>query len=324
MLARTSPHRQGANSTGRDVQVSSNKLLVHIAKAGDHSRLLGCARDYADDNDLDVTLCKVLPRVERTGRRTNGQPILPWETMRNHEVAATQQLDHLRARHLRGRPRASSSVIRFGKETEQLASLAGELGVHGLMAARRPRRLFLLDRDAELQRKLPAPLLLVDTSATLLAGSLAPPFSPFFTPEAKTTALRRVPLFADLRRKELAEMAKNLDEVRVGAGFKLLEEGRRNLALWVIVSGSVEVTCGGRHVRMVEGAGLVGVPSMLDGGPAWATAITTSPVRALVASRAQSRALTGSPAVEIRLWADTGVTLRHHVLKTLKTTPQGA
>lgn len=60
--------------------------------------------------------------------------------------------------------------------------------------------------------------------------------------------------------------------------------------------------------------GIIGLPSMLDGGPAWATVTTRTPVRALVASSSQFRSLCAGRDVALRMWAEAGARLRQDIL----------
>jgi CRP-like cAMP-binding protein len=117
----------------------------------------------------------------------------------------------------------------------------------------------------------------------------------------KQSELGRSPLFAGLPRRELERLAANLDEVRVPAGTVLVREGRRNPAFWLLLDGSVTVTIQGRQRRVIGPGGYFGATSMLDGLEASASVVARTPLRALVASAAQFRALEASPKVASRL-----------------------
>jgi len=113
--------------------------------------------------------------------------------------------------------------------------------------------------------------------------------------------LAELPLFAALPRKQLHFLAAHLDEVRVGAGETLIREGRPNRAFWVLVDGEVDVSTGNVLQHTLRRGDFFGVTSMLDGCPARATVWTRTPIRALVASPAQFRALKGNDTVVERL-----------------------
>jgi len=67
------------------------------------------------------------------------------------------------------------------------------------------------------------------------------------------------------------------------------------------MEGEVDMAIGGVHHRTIGPRGFFGVTSMLDGRPAVGTVVTRTPIRALVASAAQFRALEASETVTLRL-----------------------
>ena len=113
--------------------------------------------------------------------------------------------------------------------------------------------------------------------------------------------LARVPLFEHVPRQQLAVIAANLDEVTVPAGETLIREGHHNDTFWIVLDGEVDLTMGGQRHRTIGPGGFFGATSMLDGRSAVGTVVTTTPIRALVASAAQFRALEGSQTVALRL-----------------------
>jgi CRP-like cAMP-binding protein len=113
--------------------------------------------------------------------------------------------------------------------------------------------------------------------------------------------LSRVPLFEHVPRRQLATIALNLDEVLAVPGETLIREGRHNDTFWIVLEGEVDLVIGGEHHRTIGPNGFFGVTSMLDGHPAVGTVVTKTPIRALVASPAQFRAIEGSEMVMVRL-----------------------
>jgi len=113
--------------------------------------------------------------------------------------------------------------------------------------------------------------------------------------------LTRVPLFEHVPRRQLAVIAANLDEVGVEAGETLVREGHHNDTFWILLEGEVDLVIGGERHHSIGPNGFFGVTSMLDGRPAVGTVVSRTPVRALVASAAQFRALEGSETVTLRL-----------------------
>jgi len=119
--------------------------------------------------------------------------------------------------------------------------------------------------------------------------------------------LTQVPLFEHVPRRQLAVIAANLDEATAGAGETLVREGHHNDTFWILLEGEVELVMGeggppeARRHRTIGPGGFFGATSMLDGRPAVGTVTTRTPIRALVASAAQFRALEGSETVALRL-----------------------
>ena len=119
--------------------------------------------------------------------------------------------------------------------------------------------------------------------------------------DPKVARLTSVPLFEHVPRRQLAVIAANLDEVQVDAGETLVRENHHNDTFWIVLEGEVELVIGGVRHRTIGPGGFFGATSMLDGRPAVGTVVTRTPVRALVASAAQFRALEGSETVTLRL-----------------------
>ena len=67
-----------------------------------------------------------------------------------------------------------------------------------------------------------------------------------FSQDKKVAALKRAPLFADLSRKELTELAKVTDVVDFDTGKVLCREGQTGQEFFVIMEGEVEVSAGAR------------------------------------------------------------------------------
>lgn len=103
-----------------------------------------------------------------------------------------------------------------------------------------------------------------------------------FTKNSKVEMLKRVPLFADCSRRELAEVAGIADELHLPAGRTLIKEGATGREFIIIVDGTVELRRGGRRIAKKDGANFFGEAALLTGARRNATLTTTSPVRALV------------------------------------------
>jgi hypothetical protein len=73
----------------------------------------------------------------------------------------------------------------------------------------------------------------------------------------------------------LETLARDLEDERVPAGTVLMRQGEQADALWVLVSGRLEVTVDGRRVSYLEAPGYVGEIGLLHHRPRSATVATT-------------------------------------------------
>jgi CRP-like cAMP-binding protein len=125
-----------------------------------------------------------------------------------------------------------------------------------------------------------------------------------FGKDTKIERLRKVPLFADCSKRELAEIAAVADELRFPPRREVIREGAAGRELVVVLSGDVEVTRGGELVAEERGANFFGEAALLTGAPRNATVTTTSEVEALVLTdRAFTRLLERSPEIERKVQA---------------------
>ncbi len=133
-----------------------------------------------------------------------------------------------------------------------------------------------------------------------------------FGKNAKIEFLKRVPLFADCSKRELAEIALVADEISFPAGRTLIEEGKPGREFIVIAEGTVEVRRGGRKLPQRGDSHSFGEMALLSGKPRSASVITTSPVRALVITdRAFKQILRDVPSLSPRLLASLAARLSH-------------
>jgi CRP/FNR family transcriptional regulator, cyclic AMP receptor protein len=114
----------------------------------------------------------------------------------------------------------------------------------------------------------------------------------------KAEALGRVPLFSRCSRKELEFLASRTDEVDLKANHTLIKQGSPSDSFYVLLEGEATVNVDGKERPSLRAGDFFGEISMLDRGPATATVVTTTPVRAMVMSHAQFRdAIKGSDAL---------------------------
>jgi CRP/FNR family transcriptional regulator, cyclic AMP receptor protein len=112
-----------------------------------------------------------------------------------------------------------------------------------------------------------------------------------FSQDTKVQALKRVPLFQDLSRKELTELARHTDDLEVEPGKVLTKEGETGQEFFVIVEGEIDVTSKGKRVALRGGGDFVGEIALLENTPRTATVTAKTPVRLFVLTRQDFRRL---------------------------------
>ena len=265
---------------------------------------VSAAAGSAARDEQPVVLLRVLAPVQRAIRRStlSGELIEPWERMETIERTALARMRPLRDKLAPKHP--VQLIVRFGNTADEVSDVAKELEAVRLVAVGGRRGVRLA---RELSPRLEIPILLASPDRRQPA-----PWRPFAT-DPKVGALSQVPVFAGLPRSMFPRLASHFDRVSVGAGEKLLVQGRSNAGLWVILDGQVSISVDGRLARVVGPGGVVGATSMLDGRGATATATALTPVEALVAGPADFRAIEGDPQVELRLKAASREVLRAEV-----------
>jgi len=120
--------------------------------------------------------------------------------------------------------------------------------------------------------------------------------------DAKVELIRKVPLFGQLSRRELEQVASISDELDFPAGKVLIREGRAGREFFVLLEGSVEVRKGERRLKALGAGDFAGEIALVSRIPRIATVTTTSPVRALVISERSFRALLQrTPSVQLKV-----------------------
>ena len=85
------------------------------------------------------------------------------------------------------------------------------------------------------------------------------------------TALRRVPLFADLDESELRRVASVFEERRFSKGDTVIQQGSGAAAFYVIDSGEVTVLVDGVERRALKAGDYFGEMALIDAGTRTAT-----------------------------------------------------
>jgi CRP-like cAMP-binding protein len=122
---------------------------------------------------------------------------------------------------------------------------------------------------------------------------------PLFSQDKKVAALKRAPLFADLSRKELTELAKVTDVVDFDTGKVLCREGQTGQEFFVIMEGEVEVTRRGKKLATGGSGEFFGEIALVENLPRTATVTAQTPICSFVLTRRSFlRLLDEQPRVE--------------------------
>ncbi|MGN6721159.1 MAG: cyclic nucleotide-binding domain-containing protein [Marmoricola sp.] len=100
--------------------------------------------------------------------------------------------------------------------------------------------------------------------------------------DAKVELLRSIPLFADCKASEIAEVAAVADEIDLPAGDQVVTEHAEGREFVVVIDGSASVTRGGEVVDTIGPGEWFGEVSLVTGQPRNASVIATTSLHALV------------------------------------------
>jgi CRP-like cAMP-binding protein len=113
-----------------------------------------------------------------------------------------------------------------------------------------------------------------------------------FSHDDKADALRRAPLFQNLSRGELVELAKRTEDMEVEEGKVLAREGDLGSEFFVVVDGEVSVTKDGRELRRLSAGDFFGEIALIWDSPRrTATVTAATPLRFFVLTRQAFRSL---------------------------------
>jgi CRP-like cAMP-binding protein len=123
-----------------------------------------------------------------------------------------------------------------------------------------------------------------------------------FSQNVKVEALKRAPLFEGLSKKELAELARVTDDLKVDPGTVLCREGKVGREFFVIVDGTAEVTKDGKRIARRSGGEFVGEIALLKTTKRTATVTATTPLRCFILTQADfRRVLEANPGVQLKV-----------------------
>jgi CRP-like cAMP-binding protein len=124
-----------------------------------------------------------------------------------------------------------------------------------------------------------------------------------FSHDDKAKALGRAPLFRNLSRGELVELAKRTEDLEVEEGKVLAREGDLGSEFFVVVDGEVAVTKDGRELRRLSAGDFFGEIALIWDSPRrTATVTAATPLRFFVLTRQAFRSLIDRhPDIESRV-----------------------
>jgi CRP-like cAMP-binding protein len=123
-----------------------------------------------------------------------------------------------------------------------------------------------------------------------------------FSQNVKVEALKRAPLFEGLSKKELAELARDTDDLKIEPGTVLCREGKIGREFFVLVDGDAEVTKGGKRIATRSGGDFVGEIALLTTTTRTATVTATTPLRCFILTQADfRRVLDENPGVQLKV-----------------------
>jgi CRP-like cAMP-binding protein len=122
--------------------------------------------------------------------------------------------------------------------------------------------------------------------------------------DAKIELLKRVPLFAQCSKQELAAVASVADEIDLRQGKELTTQGRPGREFLVLVEGEAEVRKNGRKLRTLSDGDFFGEIALVTKRPRTATVVAKTPVRVLVITdRSFQTLLERSPSIQSKVLA---------------------
>jgi CRP/FNR family transcriptional regulator, cyclic AMP receptor protein len=123
-----------------------------------------------------------------------------------------------------------------------------------------------------------------------------------FSQDVKVEALKRAPLFEGLSKKELRELARVTEDLKVEPGTVLCREGKVGREFFVIVDGEAEVTKSGKRLATRSGGDFVGEIALLTTRTRTATVTATSPLRCFILTQGDfRRVLEENPGVQLKV-----------------------
>ena len=129
--------------------------------------------------------------------------------------------------------------------------------------------------------------------------------------DSKAELLRKVPLFASLRSRDLDALERLTDVIDRPGGEVLMRQGQTGNEAFVIISGGARVERDGRELAMLGPGDVVGEIAIISEGPRVATVTLTGPSQLLVIGHREFHSLLeGSPELLRSVFDELGKRIR--------------
>ena len=125
---------------------------------------------------------------------------------------------------------------------------------------------------------------------------------------APVDLVQGVPLFADLDKRELRELANSMKERNFSAGSTIATEGQTGIGFFVIGEGTAKVTQGGEERGMLGPGDYFGEIALIDDGMRTASVIADTDLKAY-----------GLTSWEFRPLVESNATIAWTLLRTMAT-----
>ena len=104
----------------------------------------------------------------------------------------------------------------------------------------------------------------------------------FIKRDQKIDRLKNVPMFSNLNKRQLAELAKHAQSVAIKAGEVLVEQGSQGWEFLFIMEGKAKVLKNGKAIRQLTSGDFFGEISLIDREPRTASVIADTDMTLLV------------------------------------------
>lgn len=137
--------------------------------------------------------------------------------------------------------------------------------------------------------------------------------------DAFTEHLAKVPLFAACSKKDLQQVAKRAEDVKVEPGKVIVSEGSAGAEFFVILEGEASITRHGQEVARLGPGDFFGDLALLDRAPRNATITAVTPMELVVLGQREFSALIDEvPGFAHKLMAGLARRLRAYDAQTVQ------